>query len=169
VAPALLAADELLDAALAGVLGPADDLTRNAIAAICNDALAEVLGPAVAEELRADRRLLPLAAPWVWDLARGLQYQSRHGAAPAPTTDLLAFLCGRPLPPAQAYQFAETIDLAVVLTLDRVAGQVLGPGACTRDPAQNEAAVPWLGGLTLGYRIQLARELLRLSGLAGRA
>ena len=169
MAPALLAADELLDVTLAGVLGPADGLTRDAIAAICNDALAQVLGPAVMEELRTDRRLLPLAAPWVWDLARGLQYQSRHGAAPVPTTSLLAFLCGQPLPRGQAEQFAETIDLAVVLTFDRVVSQVLGPGACRRDPADNEAAAPWLAGLTLGYRIQLARELLRLSGLAGRA
>jgi len=31
---------------------------------------------AVAVALRADRRLLPVIAPWVLDLARGLQYQS---------------------------------------------------------------------------------------------
>ena len=163
MAPALLEADELLDGALAGTLGPADAQTRDALAAICNDALAEVLGPAVAGLLRADHGLLPRVAPWVWDLARGLQYQSRHGAIQPGTEDLLTVLRGRPLPPEQAQQFAETIDLAVVLTLDRVVSQILGPGACSRDPAGNEAAAPWLAGLALGYRIHLAQELLRLS------
>jgi hypothetical protein len=164
VALALLASDELLDGGLAGVLGSVDRPTSDAIAAICNDALVTALGPAAMEMLRADHALLPLVAPWVWDLARGLQYQSRHGPVQPSTTDLLGCLSGRGLPPDQARQFAETIDLTVVLTLDRVIGQVLGPGACARDPAANESAAPWLGGLTLGYRIHLARELLRLSG-----
>jgi hypothetical protein len=165
VAPALLGADELLDTALNEVLGLADAPARDAIAAICNDALAAVLGPAAAGLVRADHGLLARVAPWVWDLARGLQYQNRHGAAQPATTGLLAQLRGRPLPGGQARQFAETIDLAVVLTLDRVTDQVLGPGACARDPAENEAAAPWLAGLRLGYRIHLARELLRLSAL----
>ena len=163
MASALLQADELLDSSLAGTLGPADTQTREAIAAICNDALADVLGPAVAALLRADHALLPRVAPWVWDLARGLQYQSRHGATQPATADLLTGLRGRPLAAEQARQFAHTIDLAVTLTLDRVTGQILGPGACSRDPAANEAAAPWLAGLTLGYRIHLAQELLRLS------
>lgn len=163
MAPALLEADELLDSALAGTLGPADAQTRDAIAAICNDALADVLGPAVAGLLRADHGLLSRLAPWVWDLARGLQYQSRHGAIRPGTADLLTCLRGRPLAPEQAQQFAETIDLAVMLTLGRVTEQILGPGACSRDPAANEATAPWLAGLTLGYRIHLAQELLRLS------
>lgn len=165
MSPVVLSADELLDATLSEVLGPADDAAREAIAAICTDALTAVLGPAMAALLRADRSLLPLAAPWIWDLARGLQFQSRYGPAQPATAELLGQLRGRPLPAAQARQFAETVDLAVVLTLDRVVDQVLGRGACARSPAGNEAAAPWLGGLTLGYRIALARELLRLSGL----
>lgn len=163
MASRLLEADELLDSALAGTLGPADAQTRHAIAAICNDALAEVLGPAVAGLLRADHGLLARVAPWVWDLARGLQYQSRYGAIQPATADLLTSLRGRPLPSGQTQQFAQTIDLAVTLTLDRVTEQVLGLGACSRDPAANEATAPWLAGLTLGYRIHLAQELLRLS------
>lgn len=163
MAPALLKADELLDSALTRALGPTDAQTREAIAAICNDALADVLGPAVVGVLRADHRLLPRIAAWIWDLARGLQYQSRHGAAQPSTADLLTSLRGRPLPSEQAHQFAETIDLAFMLTLDRVTDQILGPGACSRAPASNEATAPWLAGLTLGYRIHLAQELLRLS------
>ena len=73
-----LRAGELLDEALITVLGPVDDLTGDAIAGICNDALHAVLGPAITRALLADRRLLPLAAPWVRDLARGPQYQCRH-------------------------------------------------------------------------------------------
>ena len=162
----IMPADELLDAALSEVLGPADAPACDAIVAICNDALAGVLGAAAVELLRSEHSLLPAVAPWVWDLARGLQYQERHGPAQPATTELLARLCGRPLPAGQARQFADTIDLAAVITLGRVTEQVLGPGACARDPAANLAAAPWLAGLTLGYRIHLARELLRLSGLA---
>lgn len=163
MAPALLEADELLDGALAGTLGPADAQTRDAIVGICNDALADVLGQAAVELLQEDHGLLPRVAPWVWDLARGLQYQSRHGAIQPRTADLLTVLRGRPLAPEQARQFAQTIDLAVLLNLGRVTEQVLGPGACSRNPAANEATAPWLAGLTLGYRIHLAQELLRLS------
>jgi hypothetical protein len=56
---------ELLDQSLAAVLGPVDDLTGEAIAGICNDALHAVLGQAVVGALLADRRLLPVIAPWV--------------------------------------------------------------------------------------------------------
>jgi hypothetical protein len=55
--------------------------------------------------------------------------------------------------------------------MGRVLEQVLGPGADARDPRANEAAAPWLAGLTLGSRIHLIQELLRLlppSGLGGR-
>lgn len=163
--PVLLRADELLDVALSQALGSPDDPARDAITAICNDALGAVLGPAAVELLRTDHRLLALVAPWVWDLARGLQYQNRYGPAQPATADLLTRLRGQPLPPAQARQFAETIDLAVVITLGRVVDQVLGPGACGHDPGGNETAAPWLAGLKLGYRIQLAQELLRLAAL----
>ena len=159
----LLGAEELLDGTLDVALGPADGFTNDAIVGICNDALAKVLGPGLVDVLRADHHLLSLVAPWVWDLARGLQFQSRKGADPPRTAELVTCLSGRQLAEAQLRRFAETIDLATVLTLDRVIEQVLGPGACTRDPAENEAAAPWLAGLKLGYRIHLALELLRLT------
>ena len=158
-----LAAAELLDAALTAALGPVDALTSDAIAGICNDAIGGVLGPELAGALSSDRRLLPLIAPWVSDLARGLQFQSRKGAGEPPSSELLTLLASLPLTDDEVRRWAETIDLATVLTLDRVIEQALGPGAAARDPAINEAAAPWLAGLKLGYRIHLVLELLRLA------
>jgi hypothetical protein len=155
---------ELLDETLDAVLGPADSATCDAIAGICNDALDAVLGPAAVGALLADRRLLPRVAPWVLDLARGLQYQSRYGGQEPRTVSLLARLGGpgTGITAAEAIRLAETVDLAAVLTLGLVLEQVLGPGAVTRDPRANEAAAPWLSGLKLGARIRLVQEMLRL-------
>jgi hypothetical protein len=69
---------------------------------------------------------------------------------------------GRQLSADQAHRFAETIDLAVVLTLGRVTDQVVGRGSGARNPAASELAMPWLATLQLGYRIGLVLELLRL-------
>jgi hypothetical protein len=153
---------ELLDPSLTAALGPVDDLTGEAIAGICNDALHAVLGPAVASELFADRRLLPVIAPWVLDLARGLQYHSRHGSPEPRTISLLARLGGPGITAAEAVRLAEAVDLAAVVALGRVLEQVLGPDAGARDPRANDAAAPWLAGLKLGSRIHLVQELLRL-------
>jgi hypothetical protein len=158
----LLGTDQLLDEALTAALGPVDAATSDAIAGICNDALQDVLGPVLVSALRADRRLLPLVAPWVWDLARGLHFQSQDGAVEPDTADLLARLGRHQLAGKDTRRFAEAVDLAAVLTLDRLLEQVLGPGASTRDPRANEAAAPWLTGLKLGSRIHLVLELLRL-------
>jgi hypothetical protein len=160
--PELLSADDLLDQGLTAALGPVDHVTGSVIAGICNDALRDVLGPALVTALRADCRLVPLTAPWVWDLARGLQFQSQRGAPEPATGELLACLGGTRLAGKDAERIAESVDLAAVLTLDRVLEQVLGPGASARDPRANEAAAPWLTGLKLGSRIHLVQELLRL-------
>ena len=157
-----LAAGEVLDETLTAALGPVDDLTGNAIAGICNDALHAVLGPAVAGALLADRHLLPLAAPWVRDLARGLQFQSREGTAEPGTASLLIRLGGPQITDTEARRLAEPVDLAAVLAQGRVLEQVLGPGAGARNPCANETVAPWLGGLKLGSRIHLVLELLRL-------
>lgn len=152
----------LLDETLTAALGPVDAMTATAITGICDDAIGSVLGPALAGMVRDDPRLVPLVAPWARDLARGLQYQSQRGPGQPPTAELLTRLAGRPLTGDQVRRFAETADLAAVLTLDRLLEQVLGPGACGRDPAANQTAAPWLAGLQLGYRIHLVLELLRL-------
>jgi hypothetical protein len=153
----------LLDPALITVFGPVDPATAATITGICDDALSSVLGPALAGALRADPGLLPLVAPWVADLARGLQFQSRNGAGEPATTELLTLLASRPFTGDHKERFAETIDLAVALTLGRVTEQVLGPGANARNPDANQAAAPWLAGLKLGYRIGLVLERLRVS------
>lgn len=154
--------DNVLDPALADLLGPTGAEAAAAIGGICRDALETVLGPERAREVVADPALLPRIAPWVRDLARGLQYQDRHGPEEPRTTELLALLSGGALSRARLEVFAESVDLSVMLTLGRVAEQVLGSGATGRDPLVNDVTAPWLAGLKLGYRIGLAMELLRL-------
>lgn len=149
----------LLDPAL----GPTGEQAAAAIAGICGDALRAVLGPGLAREAVADPALLARIAPWARDLARGLQYRDRYGPGEPATAELLARLAGRPVCDGQARSFAETVDLAVVLTAGRVTDQVLGPGSGARHPVANELAAPWLPALQLGYRIGLALEILRLS------
>ena len=152
----------LLYTALTELLGPVDQQTSDAIIGICDDAIRAVLGPWLSAAVRADDRVLPRIAPWALDLARGLQFQNSNGPGDPPTTGLLTLLASRPLDQHEARRFADTVDLAVVLTLGRVTDQVLGPGASARDPAVNELAAPWLAALKLGYRIGLVLELLRL-------
>src|ERR1017187_6323835 len=84
------------------------------------------------------------------------------GACNSKASAGLPCLGGRKLAGKDAARLAESVDLAAVLTLDRVLEQVLGPGASARDPRTNEAAAPWLAGLKLGSRIHLVQELLRL-------
>jgi hypothetical protein len=157
-----LRASELIDGSLVAALGPVDAATGEAIAGICNDALRDVLSPAVIGAVLADHRLLPMVAPWVLDLARGLQFRGREPTPEPATTDLITFLGGPGISVADARWLAETADLAAVLNLGRVLEQVLGPGAVARDPRANEAAAPWLAGLKLGFRVYLVQEVLRL-------
>lgn len=149
----------LLDPAL----GPTGEQAAAAIAGICGDALQAVLGPELARAALADPALLARIAPWTRDLARGLQYRDRYGPGEPPTAQLVTRLASRPLSAAQTLRFAETADLAVILTLGRITDQVLGAGSGARHPAASELAAPWLPALQLGYRIGLLLELLRLS------
>jgi hypothetical protein len=153
----------LLDQQLTTVLGPVDTDTAGAISGICEDAISSVLGPVVAGAIGADPRLLTLTAPWVKDLARGLQFQSRYGSREPATAELVTCLAARPLDEGRARRFTEIIDVTTALTLNRVTEHVLGPGASARHPTMNTADAPWLAGLKLGYRIGLVLELLRLS------
>jgi hypothetical protein len=157
-----LRASELIDGSLVSALGQVDAATGEAIAGICNDALRDVLSPAVISAVLADHRLLPMVAPWVLDLARGLQFRGRELTPEPATADLITRLGGPGISAADARRLAETADLAAVLNLGRVLEQVLGPGAAARDPRANETAAPWLRGLKLGFRIYLVQEALRL-------
>ena len=158
----LLAKEVLLDSALTEAIGPVDRFVADAIVTICNEAVEHVLGAALVEALGNDLDRLALAAPWVWDLARGLQFQGRHGRRDLRTAELFSVLSPQ-LQGPQLQRFAEVIDLSTALTLDRLLEPVLGPGACARRPQENDAALPWLTPLKLGYRIHLVFELVHLT------
>jgi hypothetical protein len=125
---------------------------------ICNDALDATLGPAIVDVIGTDRRLVPLVAPWTADLARGLLVLAKHGPDELRTTELLGLFPNHRLAEQERTRYGDTIDLTATLTLDRV----LGPGACARNPRDNEATAPWLPALKYGHRVHVALELLRL-------
>jgi hypothetical protein len=159
----LLPKETLVDKVLTDAIGPVDRFVGDAIVGICNEAVEHVLGPAVIEALGNDVDRLALLAPWVWDLARGLHFQGRDGRPNLRTTELLSVLAPRLEDPHQLQRFAEVIDLSTALTLDRLLESVLGPGASARNPDENDADVPWLTPLKLGYRVHLTLELIRLT------
>jgi hypothetical protein len=159
----LLPKEALVDKELTEAIGPVDRFVGDAIVGICNEAVEHVLGPAIIEALGNDLDRLALVAPWVWDLARGLHFQGRAGRPEMPTAELLSLLVPGVHDPQQIQRYAETIDLTTALTLDRLLEAVLGPGACSRPPRANEAALPWLTPLKLGYRVHIALEFLRLT------
>ena len=158
----LLDAEELVDQVLVATLGPFEPDIVNAVVGICTDALAATVGPEILGVLCSDRRLVPLVAPWVVDLARGLLVLQRRGPRELPSNDLLDLLSSRRLNEHDRTRFAETVDLAATLTLDRALEHVLGSGACARDPRANALVAPWLAALTYGHRVHIALELLRL-------
>lgn len=103
--------EELLDNALTEAIGPVDAPVSSAIVDICNDAIEHVLGSALTDTLLAHRHLVPAVTPWVWDLARGLHFQSRYSRPEPPTGELLIVLARRHQDPDQMESWAETVDL----------------------------------------------------------
>lgn len=158
----VLNAEELLDRVLVATLGPFQPDIVDAVVGVCTDALASTVGPEILAVLGGDPRRLSVVAPWVFDLARGLLVLQRDGPKELPSSDLLYQLSDQRLSEHDCARFAETVDLAATLTLDRVLEHVLGPGACARDPQANASTAPWLAALTYGHRIHIALELLRL-------
>lgn len=158
----VLLAEELVDPMLVAAFGPAQPDIVEAVVGVCTDALFSTLGPDVVAVLASDRNLVRLVAPWVFDLARGLLVLQRHGPKELASGELLDLLSRHQLGEHDRARFAETVDLASTLTLDRVLEHVLGPGACAKDPHANALAAPWLAALTYGHRVHIALELLRL-------
>jgi hypothetical protein len=154
--------ENLLDETLAERIGGVDDVTLESIHDICQDALIAVVGPIAREILRQDPKLAERTVPWIWDLARGLHYQSIYGPAAPLTIELMRQLGFGFVDMQIQDAVADRIDLAFVLTEDRIAEYVQGHGAISRDPAERERAYPWYDRLRLGYRIHLVLEALRL-------
>ena len=158
----VLGADVLPDEALLGLLGPVDPQIVGAIVGICSDALVATLGPAIVDVIGTDPRLVPLVVPWTADLAHGLLVLASHGPGELRTTELLDLFANHRLTKQERTLYGETIDLAATLMLDRVVEHVLGPGACARNPGNNEAAAPWLPALEYGDQVYVTLELRRL-------
>lgn len=158
----LLRPEALLDQVLVATFGPIDASVVHAIVGICNDAIVEVLGTAIVEVLRTDVRRIPLVAPWVVDLARGLLMSSLRGPGQLSTSELLRLFGAGRLADCDIARCTQVIELSTVLTLDRVLDHVLGEGSTARDPSVNDAAVPWLSPLQYGHRVHLTLELVRL-------
>lgn len=153
---------ELLDRGISGTLGMLDTDAVGAIAGECEDALVTVLGPEVVDQLTRERSRVWVVAPWVHDLARGLQFFALHGSADAGTVALLRLFGSGRVREDEIERWAADIDVAYALLLGDVVEHVLGPGACARPAAANEQALPWLPAMQLGHRVHLVLEFLRL-------
>jgi hypothetical protein len=153
---------ELLDPMLTGAVGSVDTLSVAAIAGICNDAVTTVLGPAIVQQLAVEGARIWLVVPWVKDLARGLQLRSATGPIEVRTISLLRLLGGDRVSEADLPRAGSSIDIAVALQFGDVLEHVLGPGAAGRLPSENEAQLPWIETLKLGYHVHLVLEFLRL-------
>lgn len=154
--------EDLLDPVLVGRFGNADAVTLNEITNICEEALIKVLGPGIREFVSVNQTAAQMVVPWVFDLARGLHYQSVCGPDLPLTIKLVDQLSRVPIPTVYRNWIAEQIDMAYILTADRVAQFIQGRGGISRDPAMREQIFPWYGRLEIGYRIHLTTEALRL-------
>jgi hypothetical protein len=153
---------DLLDPVLAERIGNLDSPTLDEIVNICEEALAAIFDPETNTILLRDKETIQRAAPWIWDLSRGLHYQSIYGPEAPSTIRLIAQLSAKA--PARAHQdmLADRIDWTFTLTEHRIAEFVQGKEAISRDPSQRERNFPWYGRLKVGYHIQLTIEALRL-------
>lgn len=158
----MLLGDDLLDPILVDRLGRADESALREIVNICDEAISNVLGHGIDSLLPLKKEFAHLVVPWVWDLARGLYYQSICGPRSPLTAQLVDQLSPVPLPAAYRDLVADKIDWAYILTLDRVAEFVQGQGAIYQNPERREHKFPWYGRLEIGYRIHLTSEALRL-------
>lgn len=154
--------EDLLDPVLVDRFGKADAATLCEIVNICQEALVKVLGASFQEFLSANEATAQRLVPWIWDLARGLHYQSACGPVAPLTIELVDQLSFLPLPIVYRDWIAEQIDMAYILTADRIAQFIQGHGGISRDPVQREQVFPWYGRLEIGYRIHLTTEALRL-------
>ena len=138
----MLDAEDLLDPVLTDRIDRLESATLQEMVNICEEAVVAVLGQGVITFLAQDDRLADRAAPWVWDLARGLHYQSKCGSQVPLTIKLLDQLSHIPLEDWERNLFTDKIDWAFILTEDRVAEFVQGRGAIGLDPVSRQRSFP---------------------------
>jgi hypothetical protein len=158
----MLRAGDLLDPILIAKIGIIDTNTLQELFSLCEEAAATVLGAETWSFLSRDELLLERTVPWIWDLARGVHFQHFLGTAVPLTRDLLSQLSSKPLDEALRFIIADRVDMAFILTEDRVAEYVQGRGAIRLNAVRRERSFPWYPRLQLGYRIRLTTEALRL-------
>ena len=159
----MLKAEDLLDPILVAKIGMLDTQTAQELLNLCKEAANAVLGQEAWSFLSKNRSIIERAVPWIWDLARGVHFQSFYGPDMPQTGDLINQLSDKPLDDALCVLLADRIDLAFIFTEDRIAEYVQGRGAIKLDPASRERSFPWYPRLLLGYRIRLTTEVLRLT------
>ncbi len=147
-----------IDARLVQILGPVADEIGHAIHAEVADALRAVLGELCPGLDRLSSTAVA-AAPWAFDLGRGLHWHDRCGS-PQETT--IERLTQRLAPGQSASGFVTDVDITWTITHGRYADQIFGTGAVHRPSNELREIYPWFDAAVLGYRIDLVLEYARL-------
>jgi len=158
----LLTREDLLDEELAAKIGDINTVTLESILRICEDAVAEVIGMPAGQLVLHDVRMAEKVVAWIWDLSRGVHYQSIYGPDMPMTQELVERLGPQSLDTAMRQTLSDRIDWTFILTEDRIAQCIGGRNSIRRPGATSEGEFPWYDRLKLGYRIRIVMEALRL-------
>jgi hypothetical protein len=157
---------EMIDPRLTAHFGFPDSPTLSAFHDIVTEAVADVLGPRVTEAISpTNAEELFLLAPWAWDLSRGLHYRAECGSDEPKSIELLIRFAGSTIEVERAHEIANSLDIAVVLTIDQTIDHIHGIGATKLDPEELRVKTPWLGTCLLGVRLRVLLEFLRLGDM----
>lgn len=158
----MLTREDLLDEELAAKIGGVSAVTLESMLHLCEDAVAEVIGMPAGQVVLDDLRMAERVVAWIWDLSRGVHYQSIYGPDMPATQELVERLGSQPLDTATRQTLSDRIDWAFILTEDRIAECIGGRHSIRRPMVMGEAEFPWYDRLKLGYRIRIVMEALRL-------
>jgi hypothetical protein len=157
---------EMIDPRLTAHFGFPDSPTLSAFHDIVTQAVADILGSRVTEAISpTTAEELFLLAPWAWDLNRGLHYRAECGPDEPESIELLTHFAGSAIEVGKAHEIANSLDIAVVLTIDQTIDHIHGIGATKLDPERLKVKTPWLGTCLLGVRLRVLLEFLRLGGI----
>jgi hypothetical protein len=158
----LLTCEDLLDEELAAKIGDISTVTLETILHICEDAVIQVIGTPAGRVVLDDQQVAEKVVAWIWDLSRGIHYQSIYGPDMPMTQELVDRLGSQPLDTAMRQTLSDRIDWAFILTEDRIAECIGGRHSIRRPPVRGQDEFPWYDRLKLGYRIRIAMEAHRL-------